>query len=481
MPLVHILLKASVNKRIVNKLVPGLRSLETMRIELSNHPIDVSLSVVTFITTIANASIYILYLFARRKRRKLASRDPLTRISESLRRIDRPLWIGMTLASGAIWMVSTLVLAGTVDLIPLQLSMCIGWRWWAEYTAGYGLWVTLILYRTFRLWQAFVLARKPWHAAVVFLLLISPFLALSSVATILDVPMLAQDNQGGLVCEDALGWKIILHLLAFAYLPVTLYFWLKLRGATQSYAQLAPYFIFIYLAFVFMAVSMVVDIAAPVAIEGRQALAAIAILVVVFYSITLWSMLWAEHRKSRRQEAEYALEVGTTKERHDATKDNALIETPFGSDPTDLQRSMMRSGDYITRRATYFTTDPAVQPSQNSMSIAGLFRVVKEATDEDDLSPAAISATVDGQHWIVGPTFSMQQPARASDNEGMPNRFDSFVDALDEVDKARLQRDKGYWEAQRKLRDGQRSEVLEADLAETTTTLEPPTGSSPGS
>lgn len=456
-----------------------------MRIDLSSHPIDVSLSVATFCMTIANAAIFMLYLFARRRRRKLASRDPLTRISESLRRIDRPLWIGMTLTSGTIWMVSALMLAGTIDITPLKSSMCIGWRWWAEYTAGYGLWVALVLYRTVRLWQAFVLARKPWHAAIVFLLLISPLVVLSSIATIFNVPMLARDNQGGLVCEDALGWKIALHLVAFAYLPATLYFWLKLRGATQSYAQLAPYFVFIYLAFVFMAVSMIVDIAAPVAIEGRQALAGIAILVVLFYSITLWAMLWTEHCKTRRQEAEYALEVGTAKQQTqtgNATKDNTLIETPFGSDPTDLQRSMMRSGDYIPRRAAYFTTTgPAVQPSQNSVSIAGLFKTIKEATDEDDLSPAAISATIDGQHWIAGPTFSLQQPARAGGSGGMPNRFDSFVDALDEVDRARLQQDKGYWEVQRRRRSGQRSEVLEADLAETTTAVEPPVESPSGS
>ena len=167
-------------------------------------------------------------------------------------KMDRPALISLSVISGTVWILANLIHAGCIELMPISAGLCLEVRWWLGYGLGYTLWVSLTLYRVIRMWFKWAKIATPYHALIWVLILLTPMLCLLLIATLFSSPQIKPDNHGGMVCVDTLPWKTALHTMAFAYLPITTFFIVSLRRVWRSYTKVAPFAMFLFLAFAVM-------------------------------------------------------------------------------------------------------------------------------------------------------------------------------------------------------------------------------------
>ena len=198
-----------------------------------------------------NLLLFLFYLISRRSEKN----DVLARSRSAQNKADRPFWVIGCLISGAIWMISTLVLSGDFNIYNRGVTQytCIMLKIVLQYTFGYILWINLIIYRLFRLFMVHAWVVKPLHAMLVLSILQAPFVIFSIAALATNNNCVARgDFEGYLTCTQSPDWSIPFYCLALIYLIVFLYFTFKVSKITGTFKDLKRYIFFCGLSFLFL-------------------------------------------------------------------------------------------------------------------------------------------------------------------------------------------------------------------------------------
>ena len=249
---------------------------------------------------------------------------------------------------------------------------------------------------------------------------------------LLHTPQTKPDNHGGMVCVDTLPWKIALHTIAFAYLPLTTFFIVSLRRVWRSYAKVAPFAMFLFLAFVVMLLNLIVDFVNPAGVGGRQLIVLCTLVTVALHWITYWTLLAAEFHKDRLDDLKLSRRIELNRKSLDESSpqriaNDALIPTTVSSE--DRGRG---DATYVEQRSNVFVP----QTDQQAEWYKRMWNALHGAQNQG-------TATGERNHFQVAPTHHMSQPARVTQRH-MQNNFDAFIDSLHPVDRERLKRDQGY-------------------------------------
>jgi hypothetical protein len=214
------------------------------------------------------------------------------RTKSAQNKADRPFWIVGCLASGSIWMIASLLLAGDFDIYSGNTYICILLKALFQYTFGYILWTNLIVYRLFRLYMVHAWIIKPLHAMAVLSLLQAPFLLYTFISLALNGSCIPRpDSNGYLTCTQSLDWNIALYTLAFSYLLGFVYLALKVRKVTGTFADLKRYIAFCGFSFLFLIFDASLNLSDSwTLITIRRFLCLFVFVIVAAQS---WSIFWS--------------------------------------------------------------------------------------------------------------------------------------------------------------------------------------------
>lgn len=406
-----------------------------MYVDYSNQPVDVGLTLCSTIIIVLNWVFLLIYLgFRHRFRRRIfqaeSGQEGFEMALKQMTKMDRPALISLSTISGTIWILANLVHAGCIELLPISTGLCLEVRWWLGYGLGYTLWISLTLYRVIRMWFKWARITTPYHALIWVLILLTPTLSLLLFASLFSSPQIRPDDHGGMVCVDTLPWKTALHTVAFAYLPVTMFFVVSLRRVWRSYTKVAPFAMFLFLAFVVMLLTLIVDFVNPISVGGRQLIALFTLITVALHWITYWVLLVAEFHKERLDDLKLSHRIELNRKSLDETggrKTNSILI------PTSLPSSEQgrKDASYIEQRSNVFIP----QTDQQAEWYKRMWNTIHGVQSQE--------LVTERNHFQVTPIHHMSQPARTT-NQPMQNNFDAFIESLHPVDRDRVKRDRGY-------------------------------------
>ena len=439
-----------------------------MYVDYSNQPVDVGLTLCSLIVVGLNWILLLVYLgfrhrFRRRIIRKDVGEEGFEVALKQMTKMDRPALISLSLISGTLWILANLIHTGCIEMMPVSPGLCLEVRWWLGYGLGYTLWVSLTLYRVIRMWFKWAKISTPYHALIWIFILLTPTLCLLLLATLFNTPQIKPDNHGGMVCVDTLPWKTALHTVAFAYLPVTTFFIVSLRRVWRSYTKVAPFAMFLFLAFAVMLLTLIVDFVNPTSVGGRQLIALFTLITVALHWATYWVLLAAEFRKDRLDDLKLSRRIELNRKSLDESTEgntnNILIPTSLSSSDKNKRQT-----SYVEQRSNVFIP----QTDQQAEWYKRMWNTLHGVQNQE--------STTERNHFQVPPTHHMSQSARTT-NQLMQNNFDAFIESLHPVDRERVKRDRGYFqhEAMNVQRD-----IAEENQVQSEGIAEKQPGSQPG-
>ena len=182
---------------------------------------DVALVAMGIGVILMNIILFIIYMILRRRH----TNNMLTR---KRNKSDRPLWIGATMVGGAFWIIGSLLAYGCFGWLqmeepkaPPDSYLCIFVKYGLQYTLGFSIWISSLLYRMVRLWQSSVrFMMRPWRPIMLNLLLVMPWVILAGIAFAYNEMYV---DASGLYMQDR-AWSLTLASFGAAYFLIYIIF-----------------------------------------------------------------------------------------------------------------------------------------------------------------------------------------------------------------------------------------------------------------
>lgn len=162
---------------------------------------------------------------------------------------DRPLWILGILLAAILWLTSSLLLYGSVNVSGISRSSTslAAMKWLVQYAAGFMLWFNLVLYRIIRIYLRMTRIKTGWQPWSLLAVLQAPFVTVSLLALV--VARVQFSPNGWLI--QSMGWNVAMILTVLAYATTFVYFTIKAGRVMERHHEMYRYVIFCGTSLVF--------------------------------------------------------------------------------------------------------------------------------------------------------------------------------------------------------------------------------------
>ena len=375
----------------------------------SADPVDRILTFAALSAVLVTLAAYLFYLLVR----------PGFREKYLPCRADRPLWIGFTIISGTVWLLSSMHLSGAVTAYPRSPLSCIITKYWAQYTLGYIFWISCILYRMIRLYMVMAMVKYPLHSVAVSAILLGPFIVISLVASFAN-NMTLRIHDVQTFCHQGRVWEAVLHTASAAYFAVFLYLALRLRRVMGSFSDFRRYIWLCALSFFFF----VIETATVVfrAWNHRRVRQTVLLLTLLVVLLHIWSLFFSIFVRKRQRPLQSSFR-------------GALSAPPPAAKPDfpdSGNRARQRYGKHEGSLVAQFINRIF---SSSAIDVSG----EEEVQDEDEVA----------RHDILARADTMVPPRGPEGREGVVFDFELFTRMLAVDDAAQIQQTCGYFQAAR--------------------------------